>query len=92
MIDDLGVEIDPRFPRELDAELIAQNARAHFRDLALGEIAELERAEGDADQPVDRDRDVRYVLDSSNFSPSRRPIMIQMFGTRSGSSRASMPA
>ena len=36
------------------AELLAQNARGHFLDLALGKFAELKRAERDADEAGDR--------------------------------------
>ena len=50
--DQRRVEIDTRFPGELRAQLVAQHARAHFRHFGLREIAEFERTEGDADQPV----------------------------------------
>ena len=41
--------------RQLGAELVLQHARADFLDLAFLDLAQLERAEGDADQPVDRE-------------------------------------
>jgi hypothetical protein len=44
-----ALEIDARLFGELHAELVAQNARAHLLDLALRQIAQLERAERDAD-------------------------------------------
>ena len=44
----------PASLRELRAQLVAQHPGAHFRHLALGEIAEFERAEGDADEAIDR--------------------------------------
>src|SRR6202034_4595567 len=53
--DDLRrVEIDVRLLGELHSQLVAKHSRAHFHDLALRQIAEFERTEGDADQPVDR--------------------------------------
>ena len=49
---DRRVEIDARFPRELRAELVLEHPRADLDDLALAEIAEFERPERDADEPV----------------------------------------
>src|SRR5208337_3053940 len=63
-LDDRRVEIDARLPREFGAELVAQHPGAHLRDLALGQIAEFERAEGDADEPVDRQPQMlKHLLD-----------------------------
>ena len=42
----------PAARRELLAELVAQHAAAHLLDFAGLQVAELERAVGDADQPV----------------------------------------
>ena len=68
--DDLrGVEIDVRLLGELHAKLVAQHARAHFHDLALRQVAEFERTERDADQPVDRKTEVlEDFLDLAVFS------------------------
>ena len=52
MVGDRRVEIDARLLGELDPELVAQNAGAHFGDLAFPQIAELERTERHADQAV----------------------------------------
>ena len=56
--DQACVKIGVRLFRELHAQLIAQHARAHFHDLALGEVAKLERAEGNTDQAVNRQTQV----------------------------------
>ena len=57
------------FLGELRAQLVAQHPGAHFRRLPLGEIAELERTEGDADQAVDRKPQVlQHLLDLPVFS------------------------
>src|SRR5215831_4133352 len=45
-------EIALRLGNDPGAELLAQHPRAHLLDRALGELAELERTVGDADQPV----------------------------------------
>jgi len=45
-------EIALRLGNDPGAELLAQHPRAHLLDRALGELAELERSVGDADQPV----------------------------------------
>src|SRR5262249_43583129 len=51
-IDDRRGEIALRLRDHPFAELLAQHARAHLLDRALGKLAQLERAERDADQPV----------------------------------------
>jgi hypothetical protein len=68
--DDLrGVEIDVRLLGELHAKLVAQHPCAHLHDLALREIAEFERTEGDANQAVDRKAQVlEDFLDLAVFS------------------------
>ncbi|MNK69318.1 hypothetical protein D3C87_887010 [compost metagenome] len=46
------------------SELVAQHAAAHFQHLAFGEIAELERTVGNADQAVDLEAEcAEHVLD-----------------------------
>src|SRR5271169_134289 len=50
---DRRVEISAGLLGEPEAELVAQNARIQLRDRALGQIAEFERTERDANQPVD---------------------------------------
>ena len=63
-LDQRRIEIDAGFPGELRAQLVAQHPGAHFRHLALGEIAEFERAEGNADQAIDRQPQVfQHLLD-----------------------------
>ena len=47
------VEIDTCFIGERFTELVSQDARLDFLDPAFDEFAELERTEGDADEPVD---------------------------------------
>ena len=49
----IAVEIDAGFVGEPLAELLAQHAGLDHLDAADGQIVELERAEADADQPVD---------------------------------------
>src|SRR4029077_8724109 len=44
-------EIDARFRDQPRAELLAQSPRAHFLDFAGRELAELKRAERDANEP-----------------------------------------
>ncbi len=62
--DQRRVEIDAGLSRELCAQLVAQDPGAHFRHLALGEIAEFEGAEGNADEAVDRKPQVlEHLLD-----------------------------
>jgi hypothetical protein len=70
--DDLRrIEIDVRFLGELHAQLVTKHPRAHFHDLALRQVAEFERTERDADQPVDRKTEVlEDLLDLSVFSLS----------------------
>jgi hypothetical protein len=70
--DDLQrVEIDVRFLGEFHAQLVAKHPRAHFHDLAFWEVAEFERTERDADQPVDCKTEVlEDLLDLSVFSLS----------------------
>jgi hypothetical protein len=64
-----GVEIDVRLLGELHAKLVAKHPRAHLHDLALGEIAEFERAEGDADQAINGKTEVlEDFLDLTVFS------------------------
>jgi hypothetical protein len=46
-----AIEIDTGFFRKFRAELVGQHARAHLGGLSFIEIAELERPEGDTDQP-----------------------------------------
>ena len=63
-LDEGSVEIDACFPGELRAQLVAQHPGAHFRHLALSEIAEFERAERDADEAIDREPQVfEHLLD-----------------------------
>src|SRR5262249_29941255 len=51
-IDDRRGEIALRFGNHPLAELVAQHARTHLLDRAFAELAQLEWAERDADQPV----------------------------------------
>ena len=61
---DIGVEIDIGLLGELAANLVAQDARRHFGDLALAQIAQLEGPEGNADQPIDAEADMlKHALD-----------------------------
>ena len=63
-LEDRRVEIGARLARQPRPELVAQHAGARLHDFALGEIAEFERPEGDADQPVDRQAEVlEHALD-----------------------------
>ena len=48
------LEIRARGFRERIAQLIAQHAGSHLFDLAFAEFAQLKRAEGNADEPRDR--------------------------------------
>ena len=50
--EDRRVKISARFFRQLFAKLVHQHARLHFLNRTLGQVAQLERAEGEADQPV----------------------------------------
>ena len=61
---DRRLEIDAGLARKRVAELVAQHAGRHLLDGALGEFAELERPEGDADQPVHREAEMfEHALD-----------------------------
>ena len=53
-----GREIRAREPDQALAKLFAQDPRAYLLDRALGEFAELKRAERDADQPRDRQPEI----------------------------------
>ena len=54
-----GVEKSaPESRHEARAKLLAQNPRAHLLDLALGQFAELKRAERHADQARDREAEI----------------------------------
>src|SRR6185295_5450906 len=70
-------EIRARLSRHPLAELFAQHARAHLFDRAFGKVAELERTEGDADEPVDREPEVgEHVLHLAVLAlanPEREP-------------------
>ena len=89
---DRRVEISAGLLGELEAELVAQNARIQLRDRALGQIAEFERTEETRiNRLTARPRCSRTRL-ISRFLPSRSPIMIQTLEPCSRSSRASMPA
>src|SRR5690606_11293232 len=71
------VEIGAGIARQLLAKLVAQHAALDLDRLALGEIAELERAVGDADQPVDVEADAgEHLLHFPVLAlaePDRRP-------------------
>src|SRR5665213_3952696 len=53
MIDQWPVEVATRFADDRLAQLGAQRLRFDLLHRAIGKFAELERPEGDADQPVD---------------------------------------
>ena len=58
---------------ERRSELIAEDARAHLFDRALGEQAELERSEGQPDQAVDLKPDVfEHALDLAVLAFAQR--------------------
>ena len=64
VIEDGRLEIDARFQSEGLAQLILQNAGLDFFDAALGQFAELEGAEGEADEAVDLKPDIlQHPLD-----------------------------
>ena len=61
---DRRVEIGAGLFDETRAQLVAQHAAAHFQHLAFGQIAELERTVGNADQAVDLETErAEHVLD-----------------------------
>jgi hypothetical protein len=63
------VEIDVGRLGEFCAQLVAQHAGAHLDDLAFRQVAEFERTEGHADQPVDCEAQVlEDFLDLAVFS------------------------
>jgi hypothetical protein len=58
---------------ERRSELIAEDARAHLFDRALGEQAELERSEGKPDQAVDLKSDMfEHALDLAVLAFAQR--------------------
>ena len=63
------VEIRACFLRQRLAELVLQHARLHLLDRAFGEIAKLEGAERQADQPVHRQAEMfEHALDLAVFA------------------------
>ena len=86
--DERRVEIGARLLRELRAQLVAQHAGAHFRRFALGEVAEFERTEGDADQAVDEKPQVlEHLLDLAVLSLPQAhcdPDIVALFAVEPG--------